>query len=143
MRLLGVLELSSVWHFDAKHVRGMFSVAADGISSPLQFACCSTRLSVAGAGPAGCGHIRLYFGVGLELMRNAIATSSERTYKGHFIAWVDVRMAHVDTAVSDCGFAKSGCVGGQACGGVRFALSEDGRRNSFVGGGGNTRGVAA
>ena len=32
MRLLGVLELSSGWHFDAKHVRGIFNVAADGIS---------------------------------------------------------------------------------------------------------------
>ena len=32
MRLLGVLELSYGWHFDAKHVRGIFNVAADGIS---------------------------------------------------------------------------------------------------------------
>ena len=32
MRLLGVLELSSRWHFDAKHVRGIANVAADGIS---------------------------------------------------------------------------------------------------------------
>ena len=32
MRLLGVLELSSGWHFDAKHVRGIFNVAADGVS---------------------------------------------------------------------------------------------------------------
>ena len=32
MRLLGALELSSGWHFDAKHVRGVFNVAADGIS---------------------------------------------------------------------------------------------------------------
>ena len=31
-RLLGALELSSDWHFDAKHVRGGFNVAADGIS---------------------------------------------------------------------------------------------------------------
>ena len=32
MRLLGVLELSSGWRFDAKHVRGIFNVATDGIS---------------------------------------------------------------------------------------------------------------
>ena len=32
MRLLGVLDLSSGWHFDAQHVRGIFIVAADGIS---------------------------------------------------------------------------------------------------------------
>ena len=32
MRLLGVLELSSGWHFDATHVRGIHNVAADGIS---------------------------------------------------------------------------------------------------------------
>ena len=32
VRLLGVLELSSGWHFDAKHVRGIFDVADDGIS---------------------------------------------------------------------------------------------------------------
>ena len=32
MRLLGVLELSSGWHFDAKHVRGIFNVAAEGNS---------------------------------------------------------------------------------------------------------------
>ena len=43
-----------------------------------------------GAGPAGCGHIPLYFRVGLELIRNAISTSSERPYQGHFGAWVDV-----------------------------------------------------
>ena len=30
------------------------------------------------------------FGVGLELMRVAVAPSSERTYQGHFGAWVDV-----------------------------------------------------
>jgi len=32
MRLLGVLEVSSGWHFDALHVRGIHNVAADGIS---------------------------------------------------------------------------------------------------------------
>ena len=32
MRLLGVLKLSSGWHFDAKHVWGIFNVAADGNS---------------------------------------------------------------------------------------------------------------
>ena len=32
MRLLGALELFSGWHFDAKHARGVFNVAADGIS---------------------------------------------------------------------------------------------------------------
>ena len=32
MRLLSVLESSSGWHFDAKHVRGIFNVAADDIS---------------------------------------------------------------------------------------------------------------
>ena len=32
MGLLGVRELSSGWHFDAKHVRDVFNVAADGIS---------------------------------------------------------------------------------------------------------------
>ena len=47
---------------------------------------------MAGAGPGGCGHIPLKFGVGLEFMRNVIATSSERTYQGHFGDWVDVRV---------------------------------------------------
>ena len=32
MRLIGVIELSSGWHFDAKHVRGIFNVAAEGNS---------------------------------------------------------------------------------------------------------------
>ena len=32
MRLLGVLELSSGWNLDAKHVSGILNVAADGIS---------------------------------------------------------------------------------------------------------------
>ena len=32
MRLLSALELASGWHFDAKHVRGIFNVAADGTS---------------------------------------------------------------------------------------------------------------
>ena len=31
-RLLGVLEVPSGWHFDAKHGRGYLKVAADGIS---------------------------------------------------------------------------------------------------------------
>ena len=31
-RLLGVFELSSGWHFDTKHVRGVFNVDSDGIS---------------------------------------------------------------------------------------------------------------
>ena len=32
MRLLGVLEVSSRWHFEATHVRGTHNAAADGIS---------------------------------------------------------------------------------------------------------------
>ena len=32
MRLYGVRELFSAWNFDAKHVRDIFNVAADGIS---------------------------------------------------------------------------------------------------------------
>ena len=32
MCLLGVLEVSSGWHFDALHVRGIHNVVADGIS---------------------------------------------------------------------------------------------------------------
>ena len=31
-RLLGVLEVSSGWHFEAMHVRGIHNAAADGIS---------------------------------------------------------------------------------------------------------------
>ena len=32
MRLLGLLEVSSGWHFEATHVRGIHNVAADGIT---------------------------------------------------------------------------------------------------------------
>ena len=32
MRLLDVLEVSSGWHFEASHARGVHDVAADGIS---------------------------------------------------------------------------------------------------------------
>ena len=32
MRLLGVIEVSSTWHFDAEHVPGVFNSVADGIS---------------------------------------------------------------------------------------------------------------
>ena len=68
-------------------------VSHGGIVLPFSFICVlSTRHSVAGAGPGRCGHIPLYFGVGLELMRNAIATLSERTYQGNFGAWVDIRV---------------------------------------------------
>ena len=35
MRLHGLLELRSGWHFDADHVRGISKVAADGISRRL------------------------------------------------------------------------------------------------------------
>ena len=47
---------------------------------------------MAGAGSGGRGDIPMYFGAGLELMRHAIAASSERTYQGHFGAWVEFRV---------------------------------------------------
>ena len=47
---------------------------------------------MAGEGPGVRRHIHLHFGVDLEHMRNAIATSSERPYQGHFVACVDVRV---------------------------------------------------
>lgn len=37
-------------------------------------------------------HIPLYFGFDLELMRSAIAPSSDRTYQGHFGDWVEYRV---------------------------------------------------
>ena len=40
----------------------------------------------------GEGTTPLYFGVALELMRNVLATSSERTCQGHFVARVDFRV---------------------------------------------------
>ena len=83
MRLLGVLELSSGWHFDAKHVRGIFNVAAEGNSrwgrsSVLLNLRCSPRRSVAGSGFGGRRDVSLYFGDGIGLMRSAVAASSER-----------------------------------------------------------------
>ena len=53
------------------------------------------------------------------------------------------QMVYVDAAASNDIVACSGCVGGRACERVRFALPEDWGRNSLVGGGGFTRGVAA
>ena len=50
MRLLGVLEMSSGWHFDAKHLRGIFNVAADGISR-WDRASVSTKATVGGVPP--------------------------------------------------------------------------------------------
>ena len=47
---------------------------------------------MADAGLGGRRQRSLYFGVGLELMRVAVAPSSERTYQGHFGAWVDFRV---------------------------------------------------
>ena len=73
-------------------------MAADGISrrdcapALVNFVCCSARHSVAGAEPEERGHIHLYFSVGLELVPNVIATSSERTYQGHSGTWLDVRV---------------------------------------------------
>ena len=34
----------------------------------------------------------MYFGVGLGLVRHAVAASTERAYLGHFGAWVDFRV---------------------------------------------------
>ena len=45
-----------------------------------------------GAGSGDRGHIPMYFGVGLKLMRRAIAASSERTYQGHFGKWVEFQV---------------------------------------------------
>ena len=36
--------------------------------------------------------VSLYFGVGLGLMRSAVAASSERAYEGHFGEWADFRV---------------------------------------------------
>ena len=47
---------------------------------------------MADAGIGGRRQRSLYFGVGLEHMRVAVAPSSERTYQGHFGAWVDFRV---------------------------------------------------
>ena len=47
---------------------------------------------MAGAGPGGSGRDPLYFGVGLELVRNAVAASTARAYQGHFGSWVDFRV---------------------------------------------------
>ena len=47
---------------------------------------------MADAGLGGRRQWSLYFGVSLELMRVAVAPSSERTYEGHFDAWVDFRV---------------------------------------------------
>ena len=44
---------------------------------------------MADAGLWGRRQGSVYFGVGLERMRVAVAPSSERTYEGHFGAWVD------------------------------------------------------
>ena len=35
----------------------------------------------------------MYFRLGLKLVRNAIARSSERTYQGHFGAWAEFRLS--------------------------------------------------
>ena len=69
-------------------------VSHGGIAPPssMIFACFGTRHSVAGARPGGRGRIPLYFGVGLKLMRNATATSSEHTYQEHSCAWGDFRV---------------------------------------------------
>ena len=42
-------------------------------------------------------------------------------------------MVHVGAAASDCGSAVRGWVGRRACGGLRFALPDNGGRNSSVG----------
>ena len=47
---------------------------------------------MAGSGFGGHRDVSLYFGVGLGLMRSAVAASSERTYQGHFGARVDFRV---------------------------------------------------
>ena len=43
--------------------------------------------------------VPLYFGVGLELLRNAVTVSPEQTYLGHFGAWVDFRVRCVECRV--------------------------------------------
>ena len=47
---------------------------------------------MADAGLGGRRQGYLYFGVGLELMRVAVAPLSERIYQGHFGARVDFRV---------------------------------------------------
>ena len=97
MRLLGGLELSSGWHFDAKHVRGVFNVAADGISrwdrDHVRTLLCvrpdvpwqTQDLGVVGT--ALCTSV-----LASSSCANAVAVSFEQTYLGHFSAWVDFRV---------------------------------------------------
>ena len=40
----------------------------------------------------GSGRVGLYFGVGLELVSNTVAASTERACQGHFGSWVNFRV---------------------------------------------------
>ena len=64
-----------------------------GIAAPiLIFARRSSQHPVAGSGTGDHRHFSMYSGVGLGLVRHAVAASTERAYLGHFGAWVDFRV---------------------------------------------------
>ena len=73
MRFLGVLELSSGWHFDAKHVRGIFNVAADGIS---RWDRASVLLNLRSVRPDVPWQVRDLGAVGTSLCTSALASDS-------------------------------------------------------------------
>ena len=97
MRLMGAIELSGGWHFDSLRVPGVLDDVPDGISrwNPGDICRSFTALGpsidwqerdLGGEGRELCyvGTNSCYVSLGHELIRQAVAQTSECTYKGYF-----------------------------------------------------------
>lgn len=88
--LLGGTELAGGWYVDSFHVSGTLNDAADGISRwesckyPQEAHRSPFLDPMAGAGLGGRRLGTMYVSVGREIVRQAVAGTSERTYKGYF-----------------------------------------------------------
>ena len=66
------------------------TVSLAGIEAPFLIICAALfQHPVAGSGTEDHRHFSMYFGVGLGLVRHAVAASTERAYLEGFGAWVD------------------------------------------------------
>ena len=74
-------------------ITGLLTVSHAGIATPFLLMCAPFAPTFHGrCGTWGTPARFSVLGVGLELMRVAVAPSSERTYQGHFGAWADFRV---------------------------------------------------
>ena len=82
VHLIGEVELSGGWHFGSLHVPGVLNDVAGGFSTRCQP---PSLYRLRGSGSRRS--VALYVRLRRELIGQAVAQTSERTYQGYFRCW--------------------------------------------------------